>query len=314
MAERITIAGLYKQLTDFRAQFDQLALNYADHMQHEQPWMQKVDEALFGIDGDEDKPGLHRDVAEIKRYIRSGWTLFKWTAGTVIGAAITIGITSLVGCRATGELATAISQSNTQGAQTATAISTDISTLTATPPDIVRHNIPTGTPEPTITLTPWRPVTVTPRPSTTPVDHIIELNTDEVEWLSATCWIEGRGFGDRRVDLCASVVSTIMYRTRNHFDSDGTVRGTLTFRCTPESEWCAFPSWAVTGCEGIVPEVCPFYDTDGMIYFRGVVLGYLSGQFTAPCADFPFYDSRPDIPDGACLIEDGRGNTEVFHN
>lgn len=188
--------------------------------------------------------------------------------------------------------------------------------------DIVPHNIPTGTPtytaSATATLTPCcgtDVITVTPRPSTTPVNGIVEVNSQEIEWLAATCWIEGRGFGDRRVDLCTSVVSTIMLRARTRQYSDGTVFGTLTYNCTPESETCAFPAWAVNGCEGIIPQVCPFYDTQGMIDFRAMANTYLEGDYPAPCDGYLYYGSREsDMRADACIVDDGNGHREAFYN
>ncbi len=171
----------------------------------------------------------------------------------------------------------------------------------------------TATPTVTPTLTPWLPVEVTRGAPTTPIPHIIEVNTEEVEWLAALCWVEVRNFGDERPGACASVVDTVMTRIARMEMSDGTVFGTITWGCNEDTVSCQFPRWVVDGCEGIVPQACPFFDTEGMIYFRGVVLGYLTGDIAPTCPGALYYGNQPhDLND--CTITAPNGAVEGWHN
>lgn len=245
------------------------------------------------------QPGLVKEWTAWKGYAK-GVTAAFGVAITLLGVA-----QGLTGCEQSSPQQTASAFNMTYEAE-------------ATPP-VVPHNSPTATAAasatPPATPTPCcgTPIsTITPRPSTTPIPHIIEVNTDEIEWLAALCWIELRSFGDNRPGGCASVIDTVMTRIRSGQMTDYTIRGTILWGCNEDSETCQFPAWAVSGCEGIVPEVCPFYDSEGMIYFRGVVLGYLTGDIQPLCRGYLFY--RNNAVNAACTVEDGNGNIEGWRN
>lgn len=258
------------------------------------------------------QPGLVKDVDRIN------------TTGKVALSLLSIAVTvltamqALTGCAPVSPpQATAAAHNATYAAGTATAVAVFVPTPEYDPsqtptasatPEIVVRATPTATASPTSSV-----ITVTPHPSTTPVDHIIEVDTQEVEWLAALCWVEVRNFGDKRPGACASVIDTVMTRIRKHKMSGGDVFSTITYGCNEDSATCQFPSWAVRGCQGIIPQACPFYDDEGMIYFRGVVLGYLDETIKPICPNFLYYGSR--VTDrGECEIVAPDGAVEAWHN
>jgi hypothetical protein len=145
------------------------------------------------------------------------------------------------------------------------------------------------------------------------VAGIIEVDSQEIDWLARLCWIEVRGFGDHSAGACASVVSTVIERIRRGVDSDGTIGGTITWGCGPGVLTCAFPAYAVNGCAGIEPGACPLDGDPLLIEFRADVLNFLTGGLTPDCGYYLYYSSR-STETTECLIEPPHGSAERFHN
>lgn len=217
--------------------------------------------------------------------------------------------TSLVACQPDATLWATIEASNTQGAQTATAKSTDVSeysTGTPTPTE-------TPTPTPTVTLTPWAPIEVTPCGAA-----ICVIPDSDEDILSRLCTVEVRGFGSKRRVACLSVISTVQKRMRAGEYSDGSVEGTILYGCTPERGCTHFPGFVVNGCEGIVAEACPWNYPDDIAFFQAVARDALNGDWeagSAVCKNFTYYGSRDsDMRADACIITADNGQKEGFYN
>lgn len=227
----------------------------------------------------------------------------------------------LSACQASGPLATQIADSNTAIAQTATGAPLWTTTPTASPSLSDTISTPTAT----YTLTP----SPQPSPTATPTSSIVEVpicNTsicevpDQAEdILARLCVVEVRGMAEKRDAACLSIVSTVLTRMATNTYSDGTVAGTITWGCTPENGCTQFPGFVVNGCQGILPQACPWNYPDDINYFLADArLGlYGSGPHGSDeCHKFLYYDSRESsrgLP-GACVIEADNGQFEVFHN
>lgn len=143
---------------------------------------------------------------------------------------------------------------------------------------------PTATPEPRPTATP-RP-TVDPRPSAVPT---APFNQSDREHLARLCVVEVRSMAEKRADACLSVISTVMTRIAAGQMTDGTIAGTITRGCTPESVTCQFPAYVINGCEGIIATACPHNYPDEIAYFLRVVSRYFDDGERGSCTGYLFY-------------------------
>lgn len=302
---RVTNADLMTELKDN-------AVMMAE-MRAELKVVAKHDVTLYGPPS----PGLEMKVDRMNT--RFAWT---WTLIGVVAVVLTV-MNGLTGCQASGNLASAIDASNTQLAQRAT-----YAAMT-----------PGGTETPYATLTDVVPA----QPSATPTSGILEItpcgayvcettdNQTDIDILARLCVVEVRGFGSTRDDACASVVSTVMARIFSGTYSDGTVRGTLLWNCTPE-DCQQFPGYVVNGCDGILLTACPWNYPDDIEHFRDVVDHFARGRWGPGfwCSGYTYYDSRPEsftsdvctfdrvgcnpFPPTPCAIYGDAGQYEVFHN
>lgn len=213
------------------------------------------------------------------------------------------------------------------GTATAEGIWTDTPTGSPSSPAI------TSTPGGTSTLTPSPRPSSTATPSASPTSSIVELPTlapgtaiyevppetggllsdADIRALANLCVVEVRGQGTKRDAACVSVVSTVLTRMERHELSDGTVTGTIRWRCRPGSLTCEFPAWVVNGCDGIRAGACPADFPDDQIHFVIVVYEYtrLLALTRDACEGYIYYGSR-DIDRGGCEIE-GPNGVEGFH-
>lgn len=250
------------------------------------------------------RPGLVSEWTTWKGYAKGAAAVFSVVI-TLLGVA-----QALTACQASGNLASAIDASNTQLAQQATyAAMTPGGTPTGYPTQTATAS---DTATPRATLTPWTPVTVTPHASTTPINGVVEIDADAVQWLARLCWVESRSFGEARLRVCANILSTVFRRTTNRELSAGDIYSTLTWDCKTGDETCQFPAWVTQdGCEGIV--ICPDFDEEGMLFYRGVVMNYLLGYITPSCPSRLYYGNQPhDMID--CVIEGPHQEREGFHD
>jgi hypothetical protein len=210
---------------------------------------------------------------------------------------------------------------------TAGALNATYAAGTATAPSVTPSV--TVTPEPTVTVTP----SVTATPSATMKSSIIELPTlapgtaiyevppetggalsdADIRALANLCVVEVRGQGAKRDAACVSVVSTVLTRVRSQDMSDGTVIGTIRWRCYRDTVACQFPAYVTRGCEGISPQSCPDNYPDDQVHFVIVVYEYtrLLAITRGACLDYLYYGSRPSDR-GDCEIA-GPNGVEGFH-
>jgi len=245
------------------------------------------------------KTGLVEEWTTWKGYAK-GATMVMSVAITLLG--VWQGLTA---CQASGNLATAIADGNTQAAITATQAASQTATATADP-------TPTDTATPTITLTPWVPTIVTPCGQA-----ICVIEDSDEDILSRLCTVEVRGFGSKRRAACLSVISTVFKRIRTLEYSDGSVTGTILYGCTPERGCQHFPGFIINGCEGIVAEACPWNYSNDIAFFHAVARDALNGDWdagSAVCLGYTYYGSH-DIDNrvDACAIEADNGLKEWFY-
>lgn len=171
---------------------------------------------------------------------------------------------------------------------------------------------PTPTLTPTATLTPTSSIEELPTLETG--TYIYEVPPEDIEVLARLCVVEVRGMGDRRADACVSVVSTVLTRMMSRYLSDGTVAGTIAWKCYPGTLECQFPAYSLHGCAGILPVACPWSYPDDIKYFREVVSDFVKGNVRGNvCLGYRFYGSkRFDFTE--CVIESHNGTVEGFHN
>lgn len=118
--------------------------------------------------------------------------------------------------------------------------------------------------------------------------------------------IEARDMQDKRGDACLSVISTVFTRMRLKILSDGTVAGTIIWKCYQDTLACQFPAYSVNGCDGIIPQACPDYYPHDIEYFSEIVKNYLSGK-RGNCSDYLFYGMPVDINRNECEIKSDNG-------
>lgn len=137
------------------------------------------------------------------------------------------------------------------------------------------------------------------------------ITYEDTGHLARLCWVEVRGMGEEREAACASVVSTVLTRAAYGILSDGTIEGTITWGCGPETVACQFPAYVVHGCE-VVREACPFDDPQGVAYFRLVVILTLEGTIRPACDGYVYYGIQDfDAPE--CRIEADNGQFQNWH-
>jgi len=191
----------------------------------------------------------------------------------------------------------------------------------------------TSTPGGTSTLTPSPRPSVTATPSASPTSSIVELPTlgpgtaiyevppetggvitdADIRALANLCVVEVRGQGAKRDAACVSVVSTVLTRIGARDMSDGSIIGTIRWRCYRDTVACQFPAYVTRGCEGISPQSCPDNYPDDQVHFVIVVYEYtrLLAMTRGACSGYLYYGSRPSDR-GDCEIA-GPNGVEGFH-
>jgi len=192
---------------------------------------------------------------------------------------------------------------------TATARSSATPTATQTP-----------TPSPTSSIVEVTPCgdpicEVEPLKMAAPASAPTRYSQEEIDGLARLCVVEFRGFAEKRADACVSAVSTILKRMETGEYSDGTVEGTITWGCGPDTIACQFPAYAWNGCMGIQARTCPWNYPSDIIYFRDAVWSFLEGRFppASPCLGYTYYDSST-ISSTDCIIRSSTGQVEGWHN
>lgn len=144
---------------------------------------------------------------------------------------------------------------------------------------------PTTTPTPT----PTTAATLPPPPK-------IQWTQEEEYALTWLCWYEIRGMGDRKIDACLSVISTI--RARYAYANSGFSERDVISTITRPGQF--------TGVKIDTSKPAP--DPD----LLWAVHQYEAGA-RGSCSGYLYYDSLPGGP-SLCVIHASNGQWEEFHN
>lgn len=125
-----------------------------------------------------------------------------------------------------------------------------------------------------------------------PTGESVIISDRDADMLSWLLYVEVRGMGNNTYDSGLSVLSTVFYRTKLKYLSDGTLRKTVSW-CTPDGSLCQFPAWVSTlNCDGIIYRVCPLADKITLNKMRHIVDLYLIG-YRGSCNNYLYYNSIP---------------------
>ena len=191
---------------------------------------------------------------------------------------------------------------------TQTATTTSTPTPTPTPATPTATNTPTITPTSSIRFVPCE-------------DSICVIPDNDEDLLGRLCTVEVRGFGNMRDTACVSVISTVYARIDKGYLSDGTVQGTITWGCKPDSQTCEFPAHVWYGCEGIQLTACAWSYPQDIEHFTKLARAYIADReglknLVGGCMGYLYYGSLPQtIAESECRITSESGQEiEDFHN
>lgn len=154
--------------------------------------------------------------------------------------------------------------------------------------------------------------TATPRPPRRPKPAGYIPTDTEIDALGRLCSIEVRDMTGVRDTACLSVVGTVMARTERGIMSDGTIQGTITRGCGPDTLECNFPAHVWWGCDGIQSHACAYSYPEDIEHFTRVVESYFEGA-RGVCDGRLFYGIK-HFDTGDCIIQAANGLWQGWHN
>lgn len=164
---------------------------------------------------------------------------------------------------------------------------------------------------PTIPPAPTQQPTIAPQATSSPKQEYTPTDS-EIDALGRLCSVEVRDMTGVRDTACLSVVGTVMARTERGIMSDGTIQGTITRGCGPDTLECNFPAHVWWGCDGIQSHACAYSYPEDIEHFTRVVESYFEGA-RGVCDGRLFYGIK-HFDTGDCIIQAANGLWQGWHN